>query len=142
MKRLQVHVSVEDLAASVRFYSTLFDAAPSVAEDDYAKWMLDEPGVNFAISARGNRPGLNHLGFQVEDDELHAISDRLAAAGNSVVEQTDAACCYAVSDKTWVTDPSGIAWETFHSHGQIAVFGADTAPAPAPASAATKGCCD
>ncbi len=136
MKRLHVHVSVEDLAASVRFYSTLFDAAPSVAKDDYAKWLLDEPGVNFAISACG-RPGLNHLGFQVEDDDLHAISDRLAAAGNSVVEQADAACCYAVSDKAWVTDPSGIPWETFHSHGEIAVFGADGAPAPA----AKASCC-
>ncbi len=130
MKRLHVHVSVTDLDQSTKFYATLFGAQPAVVKDDYAKWMLDDPAVNFAISSRAHGSGgLSHLGFQVdEDDDLDDIRERLTAAGNAVANQTDAACCYAKSDKAWVTDPSGIAWETFHSHGEIEVFGEDGVP--------------
>ncbi|MEQ8355645.1 MAG: ArsI/CadI family heavy metal resistance metalloenzyme [Kiloniellaceae bacterium] len=126
MKRLHVHISVSDLAVSVDFYSTLFGAAPIVQKDDYAKWSLEDPRVNFAISKRARAAGLDHLGIQVEDAaELAEVSGRLAASGAGLVEQADAACCYARSDKTWVNDPQGIAWETFHSHGEITVYGED-----------------
>lgn len=127
MKRLHVHISVDDLDRSVGFYSTLFGAAPGVLKDDYAKWALDDPRVNFAISKRARVAGLDHLGIQVEDEaELQEVAGRLAASGAQVVEQTDAACCYARSDKAWVNDPQGIAWETFHSHGEITVYGEDS----------------
>jgi catechol 2,3-dioxygenase-like lactoylglutathione lyase family enzyme len=126
MKRMHVHVSVSDLGKSIRFYSELFDAQPSVVEADYAKWKLDDPRVNFAISARGAEPGLDHLGIQVDSGgELQAIHDRLDAAGQAMLTQEATHCCYARSDKHWVTDPQGLAWETFHtlgsarsSHGQ------------------------
>jgi hypothetical protein len=126
MKRFHVHVAVDDLAESIRFYSTLFAAKPSVREVDYAKWMLDDPRVNFAISSRGRAAGVNHLGFQVDSaQELTGMRAQLEAADSSMVEQTAAACCYARSDKYWVTDPSGIAWETFHSLGAAPVYGED-----------------
>jgi catechol 2,3-dioxygenase-like lactoylglutathione lyase family enzyme len=145
MKRLHVHVSVADLEESTRFYATLFGSDPAVTKDDYAKWMLDDPAVNFAISSRGQGGGLNHLGFQVDDnDDLENIRGRLTQAGNAVADQTDAACCYAKSDKAWVTDPSGIAWETFHTTGEIEVFGDDGVPAPEVACCEPKaeaGCC-
>ena len=129
MKRFHVHVAVPDLGAAVRFYSTLFGAQPSVQKDDYAKWMLDEPRLNFAISQRGGAPGINHLGFQVDsDDELEALHANLEAADRAVVAERDAHCCYARSDKYWVTDPAGIAWESFHSLADIPMFGAATEP--------------
>jgi lactoylglutathione lyase len=128
MKRLHVHVSVADLAASIRFYQTIFGADPSVTKDDYAKWMLDDPRVNFAISTRRQPVGINHLGFQVESDaELHAMRAQLEAADAKMLEEREQSCCYARSDKYWVTDPSGIAWETFHTLGSIPVYGEDTA---------------
>jgi catechol 2,3-dioxygenase-like lactoylglutathione lyase family enzyme len=124
MKRFHVHVAVPDLAVSIRFYSTLFGAEPSVTKDDYAKWMLDDPRINFAISQRGAKTGVNHLGFQVDSgDELEALHGQLEAADRSVVADMDASCCYAKSDKYWVTDPAGIAWESFHSLGTIPMFG-------------------
>jgi catechol 2,3-dioxygenase-like lactoylglutathione lyase family enzyme len=124
MKRFHVHVAVDDLPESIRFYSTLFGAQPSVHEVDYAKWMLDDPRVNFAISSRGREAGVNHLGFQVDSAaELIGMKIQLEAADRSLVEQTAVACCYARSDKYWVTDPSGIAWETFHSLGSVPVYG-------------------
>ena len=124
MKRFHVHVAVPDLAASVRFYATLFGAQPSVLKDDYAKWMLEDPRVNFAISQRGAGIGVNHLGFQVDSgEELEALHDQLAAADRNLVSESNASCCYAKSDKYWVTDPSGIAWESFHSLGSIPLFG-------------------
>jgi catechol 2,3-dioxygenase-like lactoylglutathione lyase family enzyme len=123
MKRFHVHVAVDDLQDSVRFYSTLFGVGPSVHQSDYAKWMLDDPKVNFAISSRGRVAGVNHLGFQVESDsELAAMQAQLQAADSGLVEQTAIACCYARSDKYWITDPSGIAWETFHTLGSIPVY--------------------
>jgi hypothetical protein len=124
MKRFHVHVAVDDLTASIRFYSTLFGASPSVRETDYAKWMLDDPRVNFAISNRGRAAGVNHLGFQVDTSaELSGMKSQLIAADAAMVEQTATACCYARSDKYWITDPSGIAWETFHSLGAVPVYG-------------------
>ncbi len=127
MKRFHVHVSVSNLQESIRFYSTLFGSEPARVEADYAKWMLDDPFINFAISQRQARVGVDHLGFQVaEAVELQAATGRLQAADEAMVGQTDAACCYARSDKYWVTDPSGIAWETFHTLDSIPVFGADT----------------
>lgn len=126
MKRLHVHVSVANLDDSIRFYSTLFGVAPSVTKSDYAKWMLDDPRVNFAISQRGAAIGLNHLGVQVEsNNELQDMHARLNALQADVTEETGAACCYAKSDKYWVTDPTGIAWETFHTLDSIPVFGGD-----------------
>jgi catechol 2,3-dioxygenase-like lactoylglutathione lyase family enzyme len=132
MKRFHVHVAVPDLAASIRFYSTLFGAEPSVTKDDYAKWMLDDPCVNFAISQRGAKIGINHLGFQVDSgDELNALHGQLEAADRGVVAEMGANCCYAKSDKYWVTDPAGIAWESFHSLGTIPMFGGADADAGA-----------
>ena len=130
MKRLHVHVVVQDLGESVRFYSTLFAAEPTVIKDDYAKWMIEDPRVNFAISNRGGRPGVDHLGIQVEDDgALSRLDARLRDAGRTVHEQKAARCCYARGDKVWVTDPQGVAWETFATFGEINVFGEDSAPA-------------
>jgi len=124
MKRFHVHVSVDDLEAGVAFYSKLFGVAATVRQPDYAKWMLDDPRVNFAISARGGKAGVNHLGIQVDsDDELQSMHAQLAAADAGLVEETGANCCYARSDKYWVTDPAGVAWETYHTLGSIPTFG-------------------
>lgn len=126
MKRFHVHVSVEDLAEGIRFYSAVFGTAPAVEKADYAKWMLDDPRVNFAISTRGRRPGVNHLGMQVEsDEEMRQMRANLEKADTALLEQTGVSCCYARSDKYWVTDPAGIAWETFHSLGGVPVYGED-----------------
>lgn len=124
MKRFHVHVSVADLASSIRFYSKLFGAEPTVTRSDYAKWMLEDPRVNFAISNRGRAVGVNHLGFQVDSAaELTGMTDQLRAADAGLLEQTAIACCYARSNKYWVTDPAGVAWETFHSLGEVPVYG-------------------
>lgn len=139
MKRFHVHLAVENVPDSVRFYSTLFGAAPTVEKADYAKWMVDDPRINFAISSRGSHAGVNHLGFQVDsDDELKGMRDRLTAADAGLTEESDAHCCYAVSDKYWVTDPQGIAWETYHTLGDIPVFGA---AATTPGETSATGCC-
>jgi catechol 2,3-dioxygenase-like lactoylglutathione lyase family enzyme len=128
MKRLHVHVSVVDIAASIRFYKTLFAAEPSVTKEDYAKWMLEDPKVNFAISTRQQSAGINHLGFQVESaEELRAMRAQLEAADARMIEEREQPCCYARSDKYWVTDPTGIAWETFHTSGSIPLYGEDAA---------------
>ena len=127
MKRLHVHVSVEDLSHSIRFYSALFAAEPTVVKPDYAKWMIEDPRVNFAISTRGRQPGLDHLGIQVENTgELHEVYDRLRQAGGNIIEQGQTACCYATSEKSWIDDPAGIAWETFHTTGESTVYGDGT----------------
>ena len=126
MKRLHVHVSVGDLDKAVAFYGKLFGAAPLVLKPDYAKWRLDDPAVNFAVSTGGSQLGINHLGIEVDDeDELQGIEARLRAAEAEVIEQRDAACCYAVSDKSWSFDPDGVVWETFVSHRPIDEFGDD-----------------
>lgn len=127
MKRFHVHVSVDDLAQSIRFYSTLFAAEPTVLKDDYAKWMLDDPRVNFAISTRGRQAGLDHLGIQVENgDELKEVYGRLHKAGGNVIEQGRTNCCYAKSEKSWIDDPSGISWETFLTTGESTDYGDGT----------------
>lgn len=132
MKRFHVHVAVADLSASVRFYTGIFGTAPSVLKSDYAKWLLEDPRINFAISERGHALGIDHLGFQVESDgELKAMRERLETAEADFVEEAGTSCCYARSDKYWTTDPSGMAWETFHTLGSVPVFGADTRPAAA-----------
>jgi hypothetical protein len=124
MKRLHVHVAVADLEQSVRFYSTLFAAEPTVLKHDYAKWMLDDPRVNFAISKRGGATGVQHLGIQAEDAaELSQVYDRLTQAERPVVAQAATTCCYATSDKQWIADPQGVAWETFLTHGEATVYG-------------------
>jgi catechol 2,3-dioxygenase-like lactoylglutathione lyase family enzyme len=126
MKRLHVHVAVQDLKQSIRFYSALFAAEPAVTKDDYAKWMLDDPRVNFAISTRGGKVGIDHLGIQAESDgELAELGSRLAQADVAVTEQKGATCCYAKSDKYWTLDPQGIAWESFRTLDSAPVYGRD-----------------
>lgn len=123
MKRFHVHLHVDDLAASIGFYSRLFAAEPARHESDYAKWMLDDPRINFAISTRGARPGLDHLGFQTDDPaELAELKSRAERADMALLDEGQTSCCYARSEKHWVTDPQGIAWEHFHTLGDIPVF--------------------
>ncbi|MEI9984398.1 MAG: ArsI/CadI family heavy metal resistance metalloenzyme [Aliidongia sp.] len=139
MKRLHVHIAVDDLAKSIGFYSTLFGTAPTVRHDDYAKWMLDDPRVNFAISDRSRTTGVDHLGIQVETgEELAELAGRLKAAGETTLDLEAATCCYAQSDKSWVNDPSGIRWETFFTFGAATTYGEDQVGPAAPAKAA---CC-
>lgn len=124
MKRLHVHVAVADLGRSIRFYSTLFGAGPTVEKPDYAKWMLEDPRVNFAISTRGKKPGVDHLGIQVESrEELGEIAGRLKAAEVTTQDQAATRCCYAQSTKTWSADPNGLAWESFYTFGESTVYG-------------------
>jgi catechol 2,3-dioxygenase-like lactoylglutathione lyase family enzyme len=156
MKRLHVHVSVDDLPEAIKFYSVLFASEPKVTKTDYAKWMLDDPRVNFAISARGRELGVNHLGIQVEDKtELAEVYGRLSRANAPVTEQGSTQCCYAKSEKAWITDPAGISWETFLTTGESTVYGDGTgervnAPrlvtegcgcAPEPKQETATGCC-
>jgi hypothetical protein len=143
MKRLHVHVSVDDLAPSIRFYSTLFAAAPSVVKLDYAKWMLDDPRVNFAISTRAGRAGgFSHLGIQVDDvDELADVYGRLRAADRPTVERQNTTCCYARSDKQWIADPQGVPWEAFYTHGEATVYGEGSLD-ELWAKSAPAGCCE
>src|SRR5262252_7644633 len=127
MKRMHVHVAVADLEQSIGFYSALFATPPSVVKADYAKWMLDDPRVNFAISTRGKQPGLDHLGIQVESkDELGDVYARLRQAGGTIIEQGQTTCCYAKSEKSWIDDPAGISWETFFTTGESTDYGDGT----------------
>ncbi len=145
MNRLHLHVSVEDLAQSIRFYETLFGAPPSVVKDDYAKWMLDDPRVNLAISQRGRPAGIDHVGVQAETPaELAAIAARLKAAGEKTFDEEAATCCYARSDKHWVSDPSGLRWETFFTFGEATTYGeapAESQAAEAAETSAPAACC-
>lgn len=126
MKRLHVHVAVEDLQRSISFYSTLFGAEPAVLKDDYAKWMLNDPTVNFAISDRARVPGVDHLGIQVEtSEERGELAGRLKAAGEITRDQEATTCCYARSDKAWVNDPNGLRWETFYTFDEAVTYGED-----------------
>jgi catechol-2,3-dioxygenase len=126
MKRLHIHVSVDDVSSSIRFYNTLFAAEPAVTKSDYAKWMLEDPRVNFAISKRGGEAGIRHLGIQVEDRaELADVYSRLQRAEAPVLEEGATTCCYAKSEKSWIEDPQGIQWETFLTTGESTVYGSD-----------------
>ncbi|MDO9474813.1 MAG: ArsI/CadI family heavy metal resistance metalloenzyme [Caulobacter sp.] len=147
MQRLHLHIAVDDLDRSIGFYSTLFGAQPAVVKDDYAKWMLEDPRVNLAISKRGRAAGIDHVGIQTDTAlELSDLAVRLKSAGETTFDQEATTCCYAKSDKSWVVDPSGVRWETFHTHGEATTYGesepaallaATGAAAPAPQAA----CC-
>jgi len=147
MKRFHVHLHVQDLQASIAFYSRLFSAQPVRIETDYAKWMLEDPRVNFAISTRGSKPGLDHLGFQVDSaKELVAMKAAAHNADMAMLDEGETTCCYARSDKHWITDPQGVAWEQFHTLGDIPVFNVASQPAPeaaccAPAKPTATACC-
>ena len=143
MKRLHVHVGVTDLSTSIGFYSTLFAAEPTVTKDDYAKWMLEDPRVNFAISS-GNHAakGIEHLGIQVENgEELTEVYDRLKAADRPVLEEGATTCCYAKSEKSWIADPDGIVWEAFLTNGDATIYGDSPALAALSTNAADGACC-
>ena len=142
MKRFHVHVSVHDLQQSIRFYSALFAAEPAVRKDDYAKWMLDDPRVNFAISTRASKAGLDHLGIQTENAaELEDLGSRLAQADVAVTAQKGASCCYAKSDKYWTLDPQGIAWESFHTLDSVPMYGHETRPRAIEVKESKAACC-
>ncbi len=145
MKRLHLHIAVEDLDRSIGFYSTLFGAGPNVVKDDYAKWMLEDPRVNLAISQRGRAAGIDHVGVQAETGpELAEIATRLKAAGETTFDQEATTCCYARSDKSWVVDPSGVRWETFHTMGEATTYGENEPAAllaAAPAAEAPRAAC-
>ena len=154
MNRFHVHLNVADLSASIRFYNELFAMPPAVQKADYAKWMLDDPRINFAISHTGRAPGIDHLGLQVDSsDELSALGQRLDAAGGTVVPEEAAVCCYAQADKLWTADPQGTRWETFHTFGEATTYydpdvgcagegAAACAPSPSiAAKSVAAGCC-
>jgi catechol 2,3-dioxygenase-like lactoylglutathione lyase family enzyme len=152
MKRFHVHVAADDLDATIRFYSTVFGMPPTVRKPDYAKWMVDDPRINFAISKGTGMPGIDHLGIQVDSgEELTLLREQVARAQIAAQDQSGAACCYARSDKYWTTDPQGISWETFHTFESISVRGeaaqpqskscCDAGPAAEPSSGESGSCC-
>jgi hypothetical protein len=142
MKRFHVHLAVENLEQSIGFYSSLFASPPTVQKSDYAKWMLEDPRVNFAISQRGRDVGLTHLGIQAEDEaEFAEVHARLKVLKQPVLSQSGARCCYAEGDKNWVTDPAGIDWETFVTYGAIDSFGEDTGTRAEQPAKAAPACC-
>ncbi len=137
MKRLHIHVAVENLAEAIKFYSTMFGVEPVKHQADYAKWLLDDPCVNFAISSRGRKPGIDHLGIQVErDSELAEVRERLKRAEIKTFDEGETVCCYAQADKTWAIDPAGVAWEAYKNIGDVDIFGKDQELEPA-----DKACC-
>lgn len=149
MKRMHIHVGVKSIEDSVRFYSALFGAQPAKLKPDYAKWMLDDPRVNFAISTRAEKMGVDHMGIQVDDaDELNALRDQMSAANISTHSDGETTCCYAKSEKSWVEDPNGIAWEAYHTMEDAQIFSgkevaAEGACCPATENTSPKqtGCC-
>jgi len=143
MKRMHIHVAVEDIPRSVQFYSVMFAARPTVIKDDYAKWMLEDPRVNFAISTHGAKPGVDHLGIQVENEsELQEVYQRLQQADGPVLEEGETTCCYFQSEKSWIADPQGISWETFLTTGESTTYGNSRPSEPVRvASAASESCC-
>ena len=143
MKRMHIHVGVTNLDASIRFYSTLFDAEPSVTKSDYAKWMLDDPRVNFAISSESHATrGIEHLGIQAESaDELQQVFGRLRQADAPVLEEGQTTCCYAQSEKSWTADPDGVVWEAFYTSGESVVYGDSPELSAVSANASESSCC-
>ena len=141
MKRLHLHVSVPNIDQAIAFYSVLFDAPPTVTKDDYAKWMLEDPKVNLAISSRARAIGIDHVGIQVDSNaELIELASRLKAAGSETMDQEATTCCYAKSDKSWVTDPAGVRWESFYTHGEATAYGEDEILPEAAASSSSASC--
>ena len=142
MKRFHVHVSVKDLESSIRFYSALFGAEPTVTKTDYAKWMVDDPRINFAISERGAGIGVNHLGLQVDsDEELEQLRAQAEHADLVAAAEKNISCCYARGNKYWYTDPQGVAWETYHTLEQVEFFGASADEHEPADTSASSGCC-
>jgi len=143
MKRMHIHVGVNNLDASIKFYSTLFDAEPAVTKDDYAKWMLDDPRVNFAISSENHATkGIEHLGIQAENpDELQAVFTRLREADAPLLEEGKTTCCYARSEKSWISDPDGVVWEAFYTDGESVVYGEGPNLTAVSANASATSCC-
>ena len=143
MKRMHIHVGVADLDSSIRFYSSLFGAGPTVMKHDYAKWMVDDPKVNFAISARGQAvKGIEHLGIQVEStEELSQVHRRLQDADRPLIEEGATTCCYATSEKNWITDPDGVVWETFFTSGEATIYRDDATLTSESVAAASNACC-
>tara|TARA_R100001244_G_scaffold6593_31_gene8323 strand:+ start:10800 stop:11255 length:456 start_codon:yes stop_codon:yes gene_type:complete len=143
MKRMHIHVGVADLAASIQFYSTLFDTEPTVTKDDYAKWMLDDPRVNFAISSEKHATrGIEHLGIQAENpDELQQVFSRLRSADAPVLEEGQTTCCYAKSEKSWIADPDGVVWEAFYTNGESVDYGEGPTLSAVSANASESSCC-
>jgi lactoylglutathione lyase len=141
MKRFHVHVHVDDLPRNIAFYSAMFNAQPTRVESDYAKWMLEDPRINFAISSRAHSTGVGHLGFQVDtEEELVALKAQARKADTALLDEGRTTCCYARSDKYWVTDPQGVAWEQFHTLDSIPVFNEKAQPATC-GSASSSSCC-
>tara|TARA_R110000772_G_scaffold68688_2_gene152149 strand:+ start:5354 stop:5809 length:456 start_codon:yes stop_codon:yes gene_type:complete len=143
MKRMHIHIGVDNLDASIKFYSTLFDAEPMVVKNDYAKWMLDDPRVNFAISSEDHATkGIEHLGIQTESpDELQEVFARLHKADAPLLEEGQTTCCYAKSEKSWISDPDGIVWEAFYTNGESVVYGDDPKLSAVSANASETNCC-
>ncbi|MEH6789923.1 ArsI/CadI family heavy metal resistance metalloenzyme [Parasphingorhabdus sp.] len=143
MKRMHIHVGVDNLDASIRFYSTLFDAEPTVTKSDYAKWMLDDPRVNFAISSENHATkGIEHLGIQAESaEELQQVFGRLRQADAPVLEEGQTTCCYAKSEKSWIADPDGVVWEAFYTNGESVVYGDSPELSAVSANASENSCC-
>ncbi|NCN84076.1 MAG: glyoxalase/bleomycin resistance/dioxygenase family protein [Sphingomonadales bacterium] len=143
MKRMHIHVGVDNLDASIKFYSTLFDAEPTVTKNDYAKWMLDDPRVNFAISSENHATkGIEHLGIQAESpEELQQVFTRLRKADAPVLEEGQTTCCYAKSEKSWISDPDGVVWEAFYTNGESVVYGDSPELSAVSANASETSCC-
>ncbi|CAO1649011.1 ArsI/CadI family heavy metal resistance metalloenzyme [Parasphingorhabdus sp. NYA22] len=143
MKRMHIHVGVDNLDASIKFYSTLFDAEPTVTKDDYAKWMLDDPRVNFAISSENHASkGIEHLGIQAEsEDELQQVFTRLRKANAPVLEEGQTTCCYAQSEKSWIADPDGVVWEAFYTNGESVIYGDEPELSAVSNNASETSCC-
>jgi extradiol dioxygenase family protein len=138
MKRFHIHMHVQNLSEQIKFYSAMFNQAPAREEADYAKWMLQDPPLNFAISTRGDKPGVDHMGIQVDtDEELQTLKTQAKAADMALLDEGETSCCYAQSDKYWLTDPDGNAWEQFRTLGNIPVYGEHAAAKPGVAGA----CC-
>jgi predicted lactoylglutathione lyase len=143
MKRMHIHVGVDNLDASIKFYSTLFEAEPTVTKTDYAKWMLDDPRVNFAISSENHASkGIEHLGIQAENhEELQQVFTRLRRADAPVLEEGQTTCCYAQSEKSWIADPDGVVWEAFYTDGESVVYGDSPELSAVSQNAAETSCC-
>jgi len=142
MKRLHIHVAVDDLERSIQFYSAMFRTVPSKQKSDYAKWMLDDPRINFAISSRGTKVGLDHLGLQVDsEEELEVLREQMKAADLTLFDEGESTCCYAASDKSWVKDPSEIPWEAYHTMTDVELFSVPKAGEKSACCAPKSGCC-